>query len=88
MNQDDPLMNYFIMTSCLDKVASEDEVHDFKDYTDEQIDEFMENMTGDVVTGIKEFFETMPKMRHELKYKNKNRDDKTFVIEGMRTFFI
>jgi len=88
MNQEDPLMNYFIMTSCLDKVASEDEVHDFKDYTNEQIDEFMENMTGDVVTGIKEFFETMPKMRHEIKYKNQNGDDKTFVIEGMRTFFI
>lgn len=88
MNPDDPLVNYFIMISCLDKIASEDEVYLFKDYTNEQIDEFMENMSGDVLKGIQMFFETMPKLRHELKYKNKNGDDKTFVIEGMRTFFI
>jgi hypothetical protein len=88
MDPNDPLVNYFVMTSCLDKLVSNDEVFDFKEYSDEQIDEFMDNMTGDVIKGIKEFFETMPKVRHELKYKNKDGVDKTFIIEGMRSFFI
>lgn len=86
--ENDPLANYFIMTSCLDKVASEDEVHDFKDYTDAQIDEFMDNMNSDVVQGVQRFFETMPKVRHQMSYTNKNGDEKTFVVEGMKSFFI
>jgi len=83
----DPLINYFIMVSCLDKIASEDEVYDFKDYSDEQIDEFMGDLSTDIIAGIQNFFETMPRLRHEIKYTNSNGDDKTFVIEGLRTFF-
>lgn len=84
----DPLVNYFMMISCLDKIASEDEVHFFKDYSDEDTDAFVENFSSQVVKGIQEFFETMPKLRHEIKYTNKNKDEKTFVVEGMRSFFI
>lgn len=88
MNPNDPLVNYFVMVSCLDKLASEDEVYHFKDYNDEEIDAFMESLSGNVIKSVQQFFETTPKLRHELKYKNKNGDEKTFVIEGMRTFFI
>lgn len=83
----DPLASYFIMVSCLDKVASEDEVFEFKNYTQKEIDSFMEDISSDVVKGIQKFFETMPKLRHEMKYKNKEGKEKTFVIEGIRSFF-
>ena len=88
MDPNDPLTNYFMMIWCLDKVASDDEVHSFKDYTQEETDQFMDNISGSVVKGIERFFMTMPKLRHEMKYTNKNGDEKTFVIEGMRSFFI
>ena len=76
------------MVSCLDKIASESEVFKFSDYTDKEIDEFMEGLQGDVIKRIQKFFETMPKLRHEMKYKNKDGKEQTFVIEGMRSFFI
>lgn len=87
-NPNDPLVSYFIMISCLDKLASEDEVYYFKDYSSEDIDAFMEDLTADVIKAIQNFFQTMPKLRHEMKYTNKAGTEKTFVIEGMRTFFI
>lgn len=83
----DPLASYFVMVSCLHSVASEDEVHEFKNYSQPEIDDFMENVSGDVVKGIQRFFETMPKLRHEMKYTNSNGDEKTFVLEGIRSFF-
>ncbi len=83
----DPLLNYLLMVSCLEKLASEDEVHYFKEYSPEDVDAFMENLDGNVIKQIQKFFETMPKLRHEMNYTNKNGDDKTFVIEGMRSFF-
>ncbi|MBT4995140.1 MAG: baseplate protein [Hellea sp.] len=87
MDEDDPLVSYQIMVSCLDKVASEDEVYEFKKYSQKEIDQFMEDVTTPVVDGIRLFFETMPKIRHTKTYKNKNGDTKNFVIEGMRSFF-
>jgi hypothetical protein len=88
MDPKDPLVNYFILISCLDKVASEDEIHEFKNYTRNEIDAFMETLTNAVISKIQKFFENMPRLRHEMKYVNSNGNEKTFVIEGMRTFFI
>ena len=88
MDPNDPLVSYFLMTSCLDKIASDDEVYYFKDYTSEEVDSFMESLSSNVVKGIQTFFETMPKLRHEMKYTNKEGKEKTFVIEGLRSFFI
>lgn len=88
MDENDPLVAYMIMISCLDKVASEDEVHNFKDYSAKEVDDFMENVTTQVVEEIRKFFDTMPKIRQLKTYTNKNGDVKTFVIEGQRSFFI
>ena len=87
MDPKDPLVNYYIMVSCLDKIASDDEVHLFSEYTQEETDEFMEGMPGEVIKGVQNFFETMPKLRHEMKYKNNEGKEQTFVVEGMRSFF-
>lgn len=87
-DQSDPLVTYNIMVSCLDKLASEDEVYKFSDFSREDIDKFMDDLNGDVLIQVKKFFDTMPKLRHEMKYKNSNGDEKTFVLEGMQSFFI
>lgn len=87
MDSNDPLTNYYLLISCLDKLASEDEVYDFKEYAQEDIDAFMDDMTGEVIKDIQNFFETMPKLRHEMKYTNSNGKEQTFVVEGMRSFF-
>ena len=76
------------MTNCLDKVASEDEIEYFKDYTDKEIETFMDDLPGNVLKKIVQFFETMPKLRHEVKYTNSEGKEQTFVIEGTRSFFI
>lgn len=87
MDPNDPLTNYYLLISCLDKLASEDEVYDFKEYEQADIDAFMDDMTGEVIQDIQRFFETMPKLRHEMQYTNKEGKEKTFVIEGMKSFF-
>jgi|TARA_B110000967_G_scaffold98273_1_gene100938 hypothetical protein len=88
MEEQDPLINYQLMVNCLDQIASEDEVHKFINYTADEINAFVENFSGSTVKGIQDFFETMPKLRHEMKYINSAGDSKTFVVEGIRSFFI
>jgi hypothetical protein len=79
---------YKIMMSCLDKLASEESVYSFKDYSQAEVDEFIEGMNSDVINKIKKFFETMPKIRHEIPYINTKGTQKTFVIQGVQSFFI
>lgn len=87
LDSEDPLFNYMLMVSCLDKLASEDEVHNFADYDKEEVDEFMNSLDGAAIKDIATFFETLPKLRHEIKYTNMDGKEQTFVIEGIRSFF-
>lgn len=80
--------NLEIMLSCMDKLVSEDEVYNFKDFTKKEVDDFVESLHADSVKKLKEFFDTIPKIRHEIHYRNKTGDNKTFVIQGTQTFFI
>jgi T4 bacteriophage base plate protein. len=76
LDENDPLADYLMLCTCIDYVASEDEVYYFKDYTQEEIDTFMDDLSGQAIKGIQKFFETMPRLRHEIKYTNKEGNEK------------
>ena len=80
--------NYSVMMSCLDILASDNNVYKLKDFSKKEVDEFVESLPSDVIKSIKKFFDTMPKVRHEMKYKNSKGTEKIFVLEGTQTFFI
>lgn len=80
--------NLEIMISCMERLVSEDDVYNFKDFSRKEIDSFVESLHADAVKNLREFFDTIPKIRHEIPYKNKNGEDKTFIIQGTQTFFI
>lgn len=80
--------SYEILISCIDILASEDEVYNFKDFTKKQVDEFVESLHSDVTRKIKLFFDTMPKVRHEMPYKNSKGEKKVFTIQGTQSFFM
>lgn len=81
--------SYEILFSCLDKLVSKDgSVYKFSDFSKVEITEFIESLQSDVIQKIKNFIETMPKVRHEVPYKNSKGDTKTFVIQGTESFFI
>lgn len=82
----DDLFN--IMVECIESVVDGDQVYKLKDFTQQEVADFLDSLTADVAMRIKKFFDTMPVMRYEKKYKNKNGVEKTFVAEGMETFFI
>ena len=80
--------SFEILISCIDKLASEDEVYNFKDFTKKQVDDFVESLQSDIIKKIKLFFDTMPKVRHEIPYNNSKGDEKIFTIQGTQSFFM
>ena len=85
-NQSEALFE--IMMGCIDSVVQGEEVYSLKDFTKAEVDEFLESLSSHHVESIKNFFDTMPILRYEKKYKREDGTEKTFVAEGTETFFI
>lgn len=54
-----------ILTSCIDKIYDKDTVHIAKDYTNKELQEFIEQFPQDMYDKIGTFFETMPTLYYE-----------------------
>lgn len=79
-----------IMLSCIDMLVSNDgeKIYKMSDFSPQEVKDFIESLTSGAIQGIKTFFETIPVLRIELPYKTKKGEQKTFVLEGLESFFI
>jgi hypothetical protein len=75
--------------SCIDILVSNDgdKVYKLSEYTKEEIETFIEDLNPKNIDMIKDFFTTLPVLKVEIPYKDKNGNDKTFVLEGLSNFF-
>ena len=77
-----------VIIECIDSVCEGDVVYRLKDFTEQEVQDFIESLSSDVIARIKKFFDTAPAMRYEMKYRDKTGKEKTFVLEGLNSFFI
>lgn len=85
----DQLDNVFEITiSCIDQIIDGEEVYDARESSREELQEFLEQFDSKQFEQIQTFFETMPKLSHEIKFMNPNtKVEQTYVLEGLSSFF-
>jgi hypothetical protein len=76
---------YAVIAACTKQVWDADEVYD--DFTKDELIDFLQSMDIKMFTKMKEFFETAPKITHELKYVNAEGNDRSIKLEGISDFF-
>lgn len=81
--------NEDLVINCIDVLVSNDgeKIYKLSEYTKEEIETFIEELNPKVIDSIKMFFKTMPTLKAEIPYKDKNGKDKKFVLEGLSNFF-
>ena len=80
--------SFQLIASCIDKIYSEEEVWATADCTKKEVNEFLESMNSGQFKEIEKFFETMPKLKHDVKVKNpKTGVESDVVLEGLASFF-
>ena len=80
--------SFELIASCIDKIYSEDEVWAAADSTKKELVEFLEQMNSTQFKQIEKFFETMPKLAHNVEILNpKTKVKSTVVLEGLNSFF-
>ena len=77
-----------LIKRCISSIVEGDTVIERADFTDKELDEFLESLSSQHFQKLQGFFETMPRIRHEVKFKNPNTKKQTKItLEGMQSFF-
>ena len=77
-----------MIVSCIDYIYDSDNLYYAKDSTKEELIEFLETLQAKDLENIKQFFETMPKMKKTLDFKcGKCGYKEKIDVEGIQNFF-
>ena len=80
--------SFDIVASCMDMVFTQDEAWEAKDCTKEELISFLEQLNSTQFREIETFFDTMPKLSHEIEVENPDTKVKsTVTLEGLANFF-
>tara|TARA_B100001094_G_scaffold333417_1_gene411903 strand:- start:38554 stop:39264 length:711 start_codon:yes stop_codon:yes gene_type:complete len=78
-----------LVNSCIDKIYDSDKVYNAKDYSDSDLNEFVESLNQDQFLKIQKFFETMPSMKHDASFTCGKCDTRNeLVLESIQDFFV
>ena len=80
--------SFELISTCIDKIYTEEEVWAAADCSKKEIKEFVESMNSTQFKDIEKFFETMPKLSHTITVTNPNtKVESEVVLEGLSSFF-
>lgn len=76
------------VAKCVTSIVMGEEVYASSDMTTEEVIEWLDGLTTEQYSKIMKFFETMPKLTHTIKLKNRNNGENfEVVLEGLADFF-
>ena len=77
-----------MIRESIETIWDGEELHSTKDYTMEEIDTFINSLDTKSFEKIQQFFETMPKLQHTVKYKcEKCETEGESTLTGLQDFF-
>ena len=73
---------------CVHEVRDGETIYNRVDISDKELDEFIDSMSSENFEQVANFFNTMPKLYHEIDVKNpKTKKKNKIPIEGLQSFF-
>jgi hypothetical protein len=90
LNSESDTENVFSMIKrSIKQIYDGDTLHERTDFNDKELNLFLESLSTQHFQKMQAFFETMPRVRHEVKFKNpKTKKNNTVTLEGLNAFFV
>ena len=79
-----------VISTCILQIYEEDgkKVYDPKDQTQKELTDFIEQLSTKQFKDVQSFFDTMPKLKHEITIKNpKTKKESKITLTGLNDFF-
>ena len=78
-----------VLVDCIDYIFDNEQVYYSKDSTKEELEEFIDSMQQKDLEKFKDFFDKMPEIKKEVKFKcPKCNYEEEITIKGMQNFFV
>jgi len=82
-------VTFKMIEGCIEYIMDGEEIHKPDDYTEKEIDDFINSLSSAQFKSIQGFFETMPKLRKRVTGKcSKCEKENEKVLEGLADFFV
>ena len=79
---------YKLIANSIDSIFEGDTVHMASDTKKEELDEFLNNLTGEQMKKIQQFFASMPRLEQKIKVTNsKTKVESEVTLKGLADFF-
>ena len=79
---------YELIVNSIDQIYEGDKVHMAKDTDRKELDDFVNNLSGEQMRKIQNFFETMPRLEQKVKVTNsKTKVESEVTLKGLADFF-
>ena len=77
-----------IIKNSINMIFTEEDTHERDSFTDKELDEFVDSLNTKQMDKIRNFFETMPTLKHTVKYNCKTcGEEKETTVQGLNSFF-
>ena len=81
-------MGMKVINKCINMIFTEEETHERDSFTDKELDEFIDSLNTNQMEKIRNFFDTMPVLKHTVKYTCKTcNEEKETTVQGLQSFF-
>ena len=81
-------MGMKVIKDCINMIFTKEETHEKDSFTDKELDEFVDSLNTKQMDKIRNFFETMPTLKHTVKYNCKTcGEEKETTVQGLNSFF-
>ncbi len=78
---------YELVLRCIDKIYDGEDVLDASDYSQKEIEAFLDDCGLKTFEKIQEFMSKAPRLYHKISYKNKNGKDRVIELTSLTDFF-
>lgn len=77
-----------LVISCIDYVFDDEQVYHFNDLPKEEVQDWVDQFDVSILKNIRDFFDSMPRIRHEVEVELKDGSKETIHFEGIQDLFI
>ena len=79
---------YELIVNSIEQIYEGDKVHMAKDTDKKELEDFVNNLSGEQMKNIQKFFETMPRLEQKVKVTNsKTKVESEVTLKGLADFF-
>ena len=77
----------FYAKNCITEIFDNETIYDLKEYSEAELDTFIDGLPSKTLEKIKAFFANAPKMEYTIKYKNSLGTERQIVLSSLDDFF-